>query len=253
MPRVSLIVVTRDEERDLPGCLDSVPFADEVIVVDSGSTDRTVGIATTRGAKVFHNPWPGDGPQKAFALGHATGDWVLNLDADERLSGPLQQEIPPAIASGNADGYSLRYRTVFFGRALRFGGAGRERHLRLFRRERGRFEARPIHGGALVQGRVGVLRAPVVHEPYRSLEEYFDKFNRYTTQVARARRGEGARFSAASALRLPWGFASRYLFRLGFLDGYAGFAYASLSAFYDFVKYAKLHDIEPDGRGPPSP
>ncbi len=244
VPRLSLIVVAQDEEQDLPACLDSARFVDEAIVVDSGSRDATREIARARGARVLENPWPGDGPQRQFALEHATGDWVLNLDADERLSPSLVPEIQKAIERPEIDGYYLRFQTVFLGRRLRFGAALGERHLRLFRRSRARFNDLEVHGGVRVDGRVGILSNPVIHDSYRNLDEYFRKFNAYTTAMARQRRAAGVSFSPFSALRLPWRFLTRYVLRGGFLDGYAGFAYASLGSFYDFVKYAKLWDLE---------
>ncbi len=244
MPRLSVTIVTKDEERDLPGCLESVSFADEVVVVDSLSTDKTREVARAAGAKVFENPWPGDAPQKAFAMEQAGGDWILNLDADERCSPKLQRVLPMIIAEGKADGFDVLFQTHLMGRRARFGGLGGERHLRLFRRDRARYETRQVHGGALVEGRVLPLDAPIIHHPYASLEEYFDKFNRYTSHLARERHLAGRRFSTLSALRWPLGFLKRYVLQLGFLDGYAGYLHASLSGLYDFMKYAKLDDLE---------
>jgi glycosyltransferase involved in cell wall biosynthesis len=248
VPRLSLIVVTQDEERDLPSCLASAAFAEEKIVVDSGSRDRTLEVARGCGATVLHRDWEGYGAQKAFALTQATGDWVLSLDADEQLSPELAAEIPAAIQRSDVDGYWLRFQTIFLGKKLRFGAALGERHLRLFRRAKGKFDPRPIHEGVVVDGRVGTLAGPVIHESHRSLDEYFRKFNAYTTAMAEERRRRGHRFSVLSAWRLPGRFFSRYVLRGGFLDGYAGFTYASLLAFYDFVKYAKLGDLEREGK-----
>jgi len=247
MPRLSLIVITQDEERDLPGCLESAAIADETVIVDSGSHDATMEIAKSRGAKVFSTRWRGDGPQRQFALEQATGDWVLNLDADERISERLASEIPRAIERVEVNGYYLPFQTIFLGKHLRFGSSRNERHLRLFRRGKARFNELAVHGGADVEGSVDSLSGPVIHDSYRSLDEYFEKFNAYTTAMAKQRRQAGLRFSTASAFRLPWRFFSRYILRGGFLDGYAGFTYASLQAFYDFVKYAKLWDLEHGG------
>lgn len=248
MHRLSVTVVTKDEERDLPGCLESVKFADEIVVVDSGSTDRTREIATAAGAKVYENPWPGDGPQKAFAMERTTGDWVLNLDADERCSQELAAALPSAMADAAVDGYHVAFQTWMFGKRMRFGGFQTETHPRLFRRTKARYEARKVHGGAVIEGRVKKLKAPIHHRTQVSLHEYVDKINRYSTGVARERFAAGKRFHALSVLRWPFGFLRRYVLRLGFLDGYAGLVHASLGGLYDWLKYAKLEDLEHEGQ-----
>ncbi len=243
-PRLSVTIIARNEERDLPDCLASVSFADEIVVVDSGSSDRTLEIARAAGAKVFENPWSGYGAQKAFALSKATGEWVLNLDADERCSPELRRELLLALAKGGHDAYSIPFETHLFGRRAHFGGFGGERHLRLFRRVKASYPPREVHEGVRVEGSIGRLREPIVHHPYESLEEYFEKFNAYTSAMAKERAQAGRFFSAWSVFRWPWGFFRRYVLQLGFLDGYAGFLHASLSGLYDFVKYAKLDDYE---------
>lgn len=239
-----MTIVTKDEERDLPECLASVSFADEIVVVDSGSSDRTREIAAAAGAKVFENPWPGDAPQKAHAMERASGEWILNLDADERCSEALRAALPGALADASADGYRVRFETHLFERRTRFGGLSGERHLRLFRRDKAAYESRKVHGGAIVSERVKNLEAPIVHHPYASLAEYFDKLNRYTSHLSWEKAAAGTAFSPLCALRLPWGFFRRYVLQLGFLDGYAGFLHAALSGLYDFLKYAKLDDHE---------
>jgi glycosyltransferase involved in cell wall biosynthesis len=242
MARLSVTIIARDEERDLPGCLESVRFADEVVVVDSGSRDRTRDIARAAGAKVYENPWPGYGAQKELARQKATGDWVLNLDADERCSPQLAAALPGAFSQEDVDAFSLPFPTWVFGRRARFGELWGERHVRLFRRERARYAERAVHETVLVEGRVARLDAPVYHLTYASLEEYLDKVNRYTSALARERYRQGRRFSPLAAVRLPWGFFRRYVLRLGLLDGWAGFLLASVGALYDLLKYAKLDD-----------
>jgi len=245
MPRLSVIVIAKDEERDLPGCLASVSFADELIVVDAESTDRTRELARAAGAKVFVRPWPGHAQQKAFALAQATGDWVLSLDADERCSEGLKAAIPRLIAEGVAvEGYLVRFQTWAFGRRQRFGGLWGERHLRLFRRDAASFPPREIHEGAEVAGPVAKVDAPILHHSYRTLDELMEKHNRYSTLGALERYRRGKRFSYASLLRAPWGFFKRYVLWLGVLDGWDGLVQAGLGALYDFLKYAKLRDLE---------
>lgn len=244
MQRLSVIVITRNEERDLPECLASVAFADEVIVVDSQSTDRTCELARHAGARVIVRPWPGHAAQKAFALAQATGDWVLSLDADERCSPELRDAIPRAIAQDGVDGYDVLFRTWAFGRRARFGGRYGERHIRLFRRAKASFPERAIHESAVVEGGVARLDAPILHHTYVSLEEFVEKVNRYSSLAASERFARGKRFSALSLLRWPWGFFKRYVLWLGLLDGVDGFLYAAISGLYDVLKVAKLRDLE---------
>lgn len=243
MPRLSLIVIARDEERDLPRCLASVP-ADEKIVVDSGSRDRTREVAVAAGAKVVEHPWQGYGKQKAFALAQATGEWVLSLDADEALSPELAAELPRAMERADVAGYELAYRSEVFGKVLRFGGWGHEHHLRLFRREKARIADVAVHEGFVVDGQVERLRQPVLHRPYEDLSEYLRKLDRYTTLAAVERERRGRRFSPLSIARAPWGFFRRYVLFGGFLDGYPGFLAASLGAMYDVLKVAKQRELQ---------
>ncbi|MGC4117533.1 MAG: glycosyltransferase family 2 protein [Myxococcales bacterium] len=246
MPKLSVIVIAKDEERDLPGCLASVAFADEIVVVDAESTDRTREVAQAAGPKVrvVVRPWPGHAAQKAFALSQATGDWVLSLDADERCSQELQEAIPKLVAASDVDGYLVLFQTWAFGRRQRFGGRWSERHLRLFRREKATFPAREIHESAEVAGRIVKVDAPILHHAVRTLDELVEKVNRYSTLGALERFKKGKRFTVLSYFRLPWGFFKRYVLWLGVLDGWDGYVQARLGATYDFLKVAKLRDLE---------
>jgi glycosyltransferase involved in cell wall biosynthesis len=247
MPRLSAIIITRNEERDLPGCLESLRgVADEIVVVDSGSTDRTREIARRHTDKVFERDWDGYGPQKQFALEKATGDWVLNLDADERLTPLLAAEIRSYFSKGDPvpNGFKLKFEVHFLGRRLRFGGCAREYHLRLFRRSAARYEGKMIHEGIHVEPPLGYLSGAVRHESYRDFAEYLDKCNRYTGLIAAEKRARGVRFRPWHHLRLPWEFAVRYFVKLGFLDGNAGLVYAALSAYYAWLKHVRLMESE---------
>jgi glycosyltransferase involved in cell wall biosynthesis len=242
MPKLSAVIIARNEERDLPACLASLQgLADEVVVVDSHSTDRTREIAAAAGAKVFERDWPGYGPQKQFALEQAAGEWVLNVDADERVTPALAEEIRKLLAgTPPADGYRLPFRLFFLGRRLRFGRGAREFHVRLFRRDKASYPARAIHEGVEVRGAIGRLRGAVEHHSYADLSEYLRKCDEYTALRAAQRRAAGARFSAWSHLRLPWEFFLRYVVKGGFLDGSAGFTYAALSAMHVWLRQARL-------------
>ena len=252
--RLSGVVVAQDEAHDLPECLERLAFCDEIVVVDGGSHDRTVEIARAAGARVFERPWPGYGAQRQRSLGLARGEWILAVDADERVEPELRAAVLDAVKlEGGPSGYRVRVQNELFGRPLRHGGVGRDYHVRLYRREAANYEDR-LHAGAQVEGAVGTLPGALLHPTYADLEDYLGKLNRYTSALARERHARGARFSPTrAALRLPWGFGKRYLMQLGFLDGYPGFAYAALSAYYDFLKLAKLRDVaEAAGQEPQS-
>jgi glycosyltransferase involved in cell wall biosynthesis len=242
MPKLSAIIITRNEERDLPACLASLQgLADEVVVVDSHSTDRTRELASAAGAKVFERDWPGYGPQKQFALEKASGEWVLNVDADERVTPGLAAEIKALLAgTPGAASYRIPFRLFFLGRRLRFGRGAREFHVRLFRRDKASYPARPIHEGVDVPGPSGRLRGAVEHHSYGDFSEYLRKLDEYTALRAAQKRSAGARFSAWTHLRLPWEFFLRYGIKGGFLDGSAGFAYAALSAVHVWLRHARL-------------
>lgn len=242
MPRLTAFLIVRNEERDLPGCLDSLRgVADEIVVVDSRSTDRTRDIAVAHGARVIEKDFAGFGPQKQFALEQSTGDWVLNIDADERLTPELGKEIKTVLAGEPPrNGFYLPYQNIFLGRRLRFGGHWSESHLRLFRRDKGRYAGREIHEGIEVAPPHGRLRGAVRHESYRDFGEYLEKCNRYTGLIARDKRRRGKRFRVWHHLRLPWEFFARYVLKLGFLDGHAGFVYAALSSFYAWLKFVRM-------------
>lgn len=243
---LSLIIITRNERHDLPGCLDSVAgVADETILVDSGSTDGTQEIARRYNAKIFQRDWPGYGPQKQFALEQAMGDWVLNLDADERLSPELAAEIRNVLATRPPlNGFAMPFEVYFMGRRLRFGGCAREFHVRLFRRNAARYGGAAIHEGITVKKPWGRMHGAVRHESYRNLQEYLEKCNLYTTLIARRKFAEGSRFAFWQNLRLPWEFFIRYVVKLGFLDGQPGLTYALLSSYYAWLKHVKLIDHE---------
>lgn len=242
MPRLSAILIVRNEERDLPGCLESLRgLADDIVVVDSRSTDRTREIAAAHGARVIEKDFAGFGPQKQFALEQAGGDWVLNIDADERVTPALAEEIRGVLSvSPPVNGFFLPFHNIFLGRRLRFGSHWSESHLRLFRRDKGRYAGRDIHEGIDVVPPLGRLRAAVRHESYQNFSEYLEKCNRYTGLIARDKRRRGKRFHLWHHLRLPWEFFARYVLKLGFLDGHPGFVYAALSAFYAWLKFVRL-------------
>jgi glycosyltransferase involved in cell wall biosynthesis len=243
MAALSVIVLALNEERNIGDCLGSVRWADEVLVVDSGSTDRTVALAREFTPHVLTLPWEGYGPTKNRALEHATGDWVLWLDADERVTPELAGEVRRVLdgTAPPADAYSVGRRAYFLGRWIRHSGWYPGRVTRLFRRGRARFSASRVHEHLLVEGAVVPLAHDLLHFTDPDLDHYFRKFNRYTTLAAEEMAASGRPFRAADLLlRPPFQFVKMYLLRRGFLDGIQGLILAVVSSAYVFVKYAKL-------------
>lgn len=239
-PRLSAILITRDEAADLPDCLASLAFCDEIVVVDSGSTDATVAIAEGAGARVtVTSDWPGFGPQKQRALDLATGDWVLSIDADERIPADLAAEIRAVIAGGGAEaGFRLNRRSSFLGRFLLHGGWYPDRILRVARREAARFTPDRVHERLVVEGPVGDLSVDMVHHSYRSIDEVLDKGRRYALASAAERRARGKRGGLATALlRATWAFLRHYLLKQGFRDGAHGFVAALAKAQETFWRW----------------
>jgi glycosyltransferase involved in cell wall biosynthesis len=240
--KLSVIVITKNEEAMLARCLQSVRFADEIVVVDSGSTDRTVDIARECGARVVvTEDWPGFGPQKNRALDLAGGEWVLSLDADEWVEPPLADELRACIASSDGpDAYELPRSSSFCGREMRHSGWWPDHILRLFRRGTARFSEDIVHERVVASGPVGRLTQPLRHESFVTLHEVVDKMNRYSTGGAemRVRRGKGGSVSGAVFHGL-WAFLRTYVFRAGFLDGREGFVLAVANAEGTYYRYLK--------------
>lgn len=228
-------------------CLASVPFANEVLIVDSGSRDDTVEIARRLGARVLEHTWLGFGPQKNFATANAKHDWVLCLDADERLSPELAASIRDVIsqeAAPHACGYAMPRRNRFLGRWLKHGEGYPDWNLRLFDRRRGRWSDDAVHEHVLVDGSVGRLQGDLLHASAESLENYLDKQNRYTTLQAQALHAKGERPRIARMVLSPlFRFLRFYIFRLGFLDGIPGLVHIAIGCGNSFMKYAKLREL----------
>lgn len=246
---LSAILIAKDEEEDLPGCLASLKgLASEiVIVVSEDTTDRTEEIARAAGAKVVRRRFDDYARQRQASLDAATGEWCLWIDPDERLSPSLAAEIRSSLTSAD-DGFDIPFEVRFLGRALRWGGLGSESHLRLFRRAKSRFVGGALHEGIQVEGAVGSLNGKIVHEPYKSVSDYLGKLDRYTTLAARKRLEAGRRFTPFHHLLLPWEFLARAALKLGVLDGFPGVVWAGLSAFHTWLKYVKLGEMQREKR-----
>jgi glycosyltransferase involved in cell wall biosynthesis len=244
--RLSAVVITHNEERDIGHALDAVAFADERVVVDSLSDDRTVEICRARGARVVSRPFGGYGPQKRFAVEQAAHDWVLCVDADELVDPELGAAIR-ALLAGDAPprfaAYALPFRTVFMGEVLRHGA--RETHVRLFDRRRASWTDAPLHEHVVVDGPVGVLPGAVLHESVRDVSEGLGKLDRYTAQAALALRRRPRRGVGPLLLTVAWHFFRHFVLRRQFLNGVPGLAWATLHAVGSMMKYVKAHEHAP--------
>lgn len=236
LPRLSACIITLNEADRIGDCLASLDFCDEWVVVDSGSRDATCTIAQAAGARVLVRAFDGFRSQKQFAVSQARHDWVLCLDADERVDPTLRAAILAAREGGfaGAAGYRCNRLSEYFGRFLRHGNSYPDRVLRLFDRRRGGWHcAREIHETASVEGPVRQLPGNLVHFPYRSLEQQLDKSQRYARMMAEHDHANGKRASVAKLVLAPaWRFWRGYLLRLGFLDGWRGLVYAYVRANY---------------------
>jgi len=242
---LSLVVITRDAGAQLAACLQSATFAAEKLIVDSGSSDHTVEVARSFGARVVEQAWLGFGPQKNFAVGCARHDWVLCLDADEALSPELAASIIATLARPQHAAYSMARCNRFLGRWLRHGEGYPDWNLRLFDRRRARWSDDMVHEHVLTDASVGRLRGDLLHASAESLDAYLDKQNRYTTLQAKALHARGAHASGLKMFAAPLvRFVRFYILRAGFLDGTAGFVHIVLGCFNSFSKYAKLRALQ---------
>jgi glycosyltransferase involved in cell wall biosynthesis len=245
MNRLSVILITKNEEKNLPRALKSVAWADEIVVVDSCSVDRTVAIAGEHGAHVHQIAWQGFGLAKQTAVGHATGDWLLSIDADEEVTSELGHEIRSVIEqNGDVSGYYIPRRTNFLGRWIYHCGWYPDPVLRLFRRSAGKFDDALVHERVLLDGKTGQLKSELLHYSYPDLELYFEKFNRYTTLGAEKAWRDGKRATWVHiVVKPPFAFLKHFVSKRGFLDGLEGFILSALSATSVMVKYAKLRQL----------
>jgi glycosyltransferase involved in cell wall biosynthesis len=241
--RLSVVVVTLNEGDRIRACLESVAWADELIVVDAESQDKTAALARELTDHVFVRPWPGFAAQKNFGIDQAQGDWILSLDADEVVSPALREEIAAVLEGGAADaGYAVRRRNVFWGRWIRHGGLYPDWQLRLFRRGRGRFAERSVHESVTVDGAVGRLGGHLEHRSYRDVADFLERADRYSTLAADewVAAGGGSRPLIDLALRPLGRFLGMYALRAGFLDGWRGFLLAVLYGYYVLMRSAKI-------------
>ncbi len=238
-PTISAILISRNEEENIAECLATLSFCDETIIVDSGSSDRTVEIARDLGASVHVNAdWPGFGVQKQRALDLATCDWVLSVDADERIPDGLRREIEAAVAGSRYCGFRLTRLSWFLGQPMRHGGWYPDRIVRLARREKAHFTPVAVHEELLVKGEVGQLREPMIHHSYRTIDDVMSKMHQYALAAAESRRRDGRAGGLFVAIsRSLFSFFKAYVLRAGLLDGRRGFVAAVAGAQQTFWRY----------------
>lgn len=248
--KLALLILTYNEEKNIAACIQSAPIADEIIVIDSGSTDQTAAIAIRLGAKVITRPMAEDGfaGQRNFALTQTAADWVLYLDADERLTPELNAEIRDAMLSDYVCAYEILRVNVVFGQVIRHGGHSPDYSLRLYPRTGIRWEGK-VHEKALVTLPIKQLQQHMLHYTYTEWDRYFFKFNQYTTMMAEQmqQKGKQAKFSDI-ILRPCFAFIRYYILKSGWRDGKMGLIMALLHAFYTMTKYLKLDYLQ-KGKG----
>ncbi|WP_413561394.1 glycosyltransferase family 2 protein [Bdellovibrio sp. HCB209] len=242
---ISLVVIALNEEAHIERCIRSVPFADDVVVVDSFSTDRTVEIAEKAGARVFQEKWRGFGPQKAFAAEQAKNSWVLSLDADEALSPELASEIIEKFASLDTEaGYLFPRKSFHLGRWILHGGWYPDYQLRLFNKSKSKWDSANVHEKVKVAKQLK-MTSPLLHYVFDDLSDQIVTNDRYSALGARELQAKGQRFSYLKMIFKPFGkFVEAYFVKAGFLDGLPGFIIAIGAAYSLFLKYAKLWELE---------
>lgn len=242
---LSVIIITKNESAHISGCLQSVAWADEIIVLDSGSVDDTVDLCRAVTDKVYVTDWQGFGIQKQRALDKATGDWVLSIDADEIVTPELKLEIQQAMHTSDMNGFEIPRLSNYCGRAMRHGGWFPDYVLRLFRREYGRFTDHVVHERVVVEGHIGRLNTPFLHDAFVDFEEVLHKVNNYSTLGATVLYERGVRSSLPKAIMKGlWTFIRTYFLKAAFLDGQQGLMLAISNAEGAYYKYVKLWALQ---------
>jgi glycosyltransferase involved in cell wall biosynthesis len=245
MPRLTVTVIALNQEGHIGPCLETAKFADEIVVVDTGSTDRTVEVAREYTGRIFTTPWLGFGATKNFALDRAGGEWVFSLDTDERVPEALAREILEVVQQdGPVHGYRVPRKNFFCGRWIKRLGWYPDLTLRLFRRGQGRFREREVHEEVEVPGPVGVLATPLEHYSYASVSDYVQRQDRYARLAAQEMLKAGRRPRPGDLVWRPLlTFFNLYVRRLGFLEGRTGYTLAVLSSLYNFLKYYYVREL----------
>lgn len=241
---LSVIVITKNEAQHIARCLQSVAWADEIIVLDSGSTDDTMNICKRFTEQVFVTDWPGFGPQKQRALDKAQHDWILSLDADEEVSDALKQEIQTAMLHADINGFEIPRLSSYCGKEIKHADWWPDHVLRLFRRDKGHFTDDVVHERVLVTGKIQRLKSPILHEAFVDLEEVLHKINSYSSLGAQKLFSQGKNASVGLAIGKGfWTFIRTYFLKAAILDGAEGLMLAISNAEGSYYKYLKLRHL----------
>lgn len=242
---ISAVIITLNEEKNIEACLKSISFCDEIVVIDSGSTDATVSLAKKYTPLVFHRPFDHFSAQKNEAISKAASDWILSIDADERVSESLKLEILDVVSyHSRYQAYRIPRKNFIFGTHLKYGANRNDMPVRLFRRGASKFQG-IIHERADINGEISKLESPLIHLSSLTLKDYLRRLDQYTELEAAQLYERGGEFSYIRFLTKPFfRFVQRYFLQRGFLDGKKGFIYCVLSGFYEFVRYAKLWELK---------
>jgi glycosyltransferase involved in cell wall biosynthesis len=244
---ISAVIITYNCGEILKKTLEAVQWCDEILVVDSGSTDKTIEICRQFHCTIHHHPFEGYGKQKKYAVQLAKNDWILSIDGDEIVTSLLKDEIEGLFSKspGMENGYCIPISLVFLGKAFRFGNENKKPHLRLFNRKHGNFNEAAVHESISLDGKIKILKHEILHYSYLNIQHYFEKLNHYTSFYAIEASQKGktvTRFKIIS--RIPVDFINFYFLKRNFLNGYEGFVWSIFSAYYCFVKHIKLFELQ---------
>lgn len=244
MQKNSVTIITLNEESNIRACLESVKWADEILVSDSGSSDKTVQICKEYGAKVFIDQWQGFGKQKNLIAGRARNSWILNIDADERITPDLRKEIEDILNNGDYEGYFIPRKNFFGDKWIKHCGWHPDYNMRLYRKNKGRFNERDVHEAVKIEGRAGYLKNPMEHYTYKDVSDYLKRMDRYSTLAAEEMSKNGKSTGLSDLIFRPcFTFLKMFFLQKGFLEGYSGVILSGLYAAYTFSKYAKLWEM----------
>ncbi|EKD78187.1 MAG: Lipopolysaccharide core biosynthesis glycosyltransferase [uncultured bacterium] len=248
-PSLSVILITKNNEKTIEKCLESVKWADEIVVLDSGSTDRTLSLCTKYTTKIIQTDWPGFGPQKNRAIDKATGDWIFSIDSDEWLSDASRDEIIATINNPTATVFQMPRLNQYCGQWIRHGDVGKDKVIRLFKRGAARFNDNLVHEKLQTDIHIGILKNSLLHNSYDSLDALLQRINYYTTLSAQSRFKQNKKTNFAKAIFSAWwAFTKSYFFRAGFLDGKMGFIVSLSSAESSFYRHVKLMELQKHAR-----
>lgn len=245
---LTAIIITKNEEESISRCLKSVSFVDEIVIVDSGSVDKTLEIAKKYDAKIFKKEFDNYASQRNYAISKANSRWILSLDADEEIPNALSTEIREAINNHNFDGYLIPRRNIIFGKEIKHTRWGPDKHVWLFKKDKGKF-INSIHEEVHVNGKVGELVNAKLHHSHKNIYEFIEMLNNYTSLEAQELANKGVRFSCLKLFYFPLrSFFGRYFLKLGFLDGWRGFVLSYLRAIYQFTVWVKIWQMQKSSR-----